>query len=149
MNKKVISKLNVRIIALSLLMSLNNIASFASLTTSTTDKAVLQAQLFEEIQAGGLAKVKSLLTARVNVRDTNDSGSTPLHFAVLFNHLDIARYLIKVGALVNAQNKRDGNTPLHDAVDEGNKDIVQLLLSHKADVSRQNQAGHTPLYEAQ
>ena len=82
MNKKIISKVGIRTLSVSLLMSLNSIISFAALIPLGAGRPSPQGRLFEEIQAGNLENVKSLLTARANVHDTNNSGATPLHQAV-------------------------------------------------------------------
>src|SRR4051812_36247749 len=114
---------------LSLLINVSILTNFASLALPGSYKPSFQEQLLQEIQGGDLGKVQELLKARASIHDANDSGSTPLHYATLFSHLDIARFLIKTGAIVNTHNKkRDGNTPLHEAVEEENEDIVNLLL---------------------
>src|SRR5690242_7199906 len=107
------------ILGASLLVGASSLTSFASLT----DKESLQKQLFEKIKTGDLDTVKRLLKKDVSLHEVNESGSTPLHFAVLFNRLNIVEYLITAGAVINAHNRRDGVTPLHDAVEEENADI--------------------------
>ena len=143
--------MNARIIVrlFSLLISVSTLTSFASLALPDSDASSLQEQLFQKIKGGDLDNVKELLQMKAGLHDTNNSGSTPLHYATLFHHAEIIRFLISVGAIVNAHNKRDGNTPLRDAVDEGNEDIVKLLISAKADVNLTDEDGRSPLYAAQ
>ena len=135
------NKMTLRLLLL--FIHLNTLTSFGSLITTK------QEQLFHEIQAGNLNNVRELLKTGANVRDTNGGGSTPLHHAVLFHHLEIAKFLLSVGAHVNAYNTRDNNTPLHDAVDEGDKESVELLINQRANVTLTNRAGRTPCDEAE
>lgn len=59
------------------------------------------------------------------------SLETPLIEAAYHGHLDIARYLLKHGALVN-QQYQDGFTALYLAAQEGWTDVMDLLLRHGA-----------------
>jgi ankyrin repeat protein len=79
--------------------------------------------------------------ADVNAKD--DVGGTPLHTAVVLNHLDIAKRLLKYNADVNAKD-HDKRTPLHFAAMRGQLDHVWELLSHGANRYAKNKAGQTP-----
>ena len=68
----------------------------------------------------------------VDVNDSNNSGPTSLHRAVLRKHSDVVKVLIDAGADVEAMN--DGRTPLHCACVAGNPEIVQMLVEAGADV---------------
>ena len=132
------------------ILSLNTVSSSASfITPSSEEKGTLQKQLFVQIKEGNVDNVKGILDKGVSLHHTNSSGLTPLHCAVLSNHLKVAYLLIQAKALVNAYTTQDRTTPLHDAVDKGNLVIVKLLLSYDADVTLQDNEGHTPLYKAQ
>jgi len=80
----------------------------------------------------------------VNSRDK--IGMTPLMRVAYQNeeHLDIAKYLIEKGAMVNewAQGKYRA---LHYAAIRGNYNIVELLLQKKANVNAKTMFGETPL----
>ena len=80
----------------------------------------------------------------VNAPIAND-GSTALHEAAQFNHLDEVKLLLKKGAAINAANNV-GITPLHLAALAGHTDMVTLLLANKADVKAKDVFGLTPLH---
>lgn len=60
-------------------------------------------------------------------------GTSPLHFAAQFGHLETAEVLLRAGISRDARTKVD-RTPLHVASQEGHSDIVDLLVQHAADV---------------
>lgn len=59
-----------------------------------------------------------------------ESGYTPLHNCVRFNHYDCAKFLLERGADQDIANN-DGQTPLDTAKNLGNDDMVELLLKYK------------------
>jgi hypothetical protein len=52
--------------------------------------------------------------------------STPLHYASVFDHFDIAKALLERGANVHERNS-EGRTPLQLAAIQGNQEIMRLL----------------------
>ncbi len=74
-------------------------------------------------------------------------GFTPLHYAALHGHKEVAEVLMANGADVNARDS-SGQTPLHFAVAGGRKEIAGLLVSKGADVNARNNSGETPLHLA-
>ncbi|KAL9034952.1 MAG: hypothetical protein Q9214_006810 [Letrouitia sp. 1 TL-2023] len=78
--------------------------------------------------------------------DVLPNGSTLLHVAVSFNHIDMVRCLIQEGAKVNAVDDF-GETPLHLAISLAKDyEISRLLLDHGADLHNFNADGKTPLH---
>lgn len=91
-------------------------------------------------------------------------GFTPLHIAVMFNHLEAFRALLALGANVNARTNHKEATILHLAIGEhrrfGQLDIVRELLSPSSPsaeairrqgglhVNAQDHEGITPLMSA-
>ena len=65
------------------------------------------------------------------VRNTTNSGSGPLHFAVLRKDVRYTQFLLRHGADVNALNHYL-ESPLHWAVKAGHEDVVRALLSAEA-----------------
>jgi ankyrin repeat protein len=59
---------------------------------------------------------------------------TPLHKAVINNHINAVRLLLKHGANPNSINKK-GYTPLHYASGRGYLDIMKLLLDYNASLT--------------
>ena len=64
---------------------------------------------------------------------TDPDGTTPLHWAVQQDRLDLVQALISAGATVNTKN-RYGSTPLVLAATTGNASVAEALLKAGADV---------------
>lgn len=80
--------------------------------------------------AGDVEKVKSLLavdSGLVNAKDKD--GETPLHWAAVKNHKDVAVPLLANKADVNARDN-DWNTPLRMAAYNKSTDAADLLRQH-------------------
>jgi len=69
-----------------------------------------------------------------------DFGSTCLHSAAYYDHLDICRLLIDKGAQLEAKSS-NGGTPFHCAAEEGHVEIVRLLCDRGADVEVRSDDG--------
>ena len=65
---------------------------------------------------------------KCDIKSKDSNGRTPLHYAVINNHLEVVRYLIEQHCDPMTKNN-DGNTPLHYACHHSHIDIVQYLLS--------------------
>jgi ankyrin repeat protein len=84
---------------------------------------------------------------KVNVDQRNPKDETPLMYAVLKGHFDVARALVARGADVN----KPGWAPLHYAAtyaDEGAVQQVQWLLDNHAYIDAESPNGTTPLMMA-
>lgn len=80
---------------------------------------------------------------------SNYDGVTVLQRAVMKNHSDIVKLLLKLDTNVNVRTK-DGSTPLHLAATFGEIDIVKSLLdSAKVNLTIRDNKGQTPLMCAQ
>ncbi|XP_030749087.1 ankyrin-3-like isoform X3 [Sitophilus oryzae] len=100
-------------------------------------------------RAGQLDKIQEYLDSGT-VRDINTSnanGLNALHLAAKDGHVDIAKELLKRGAVVDSATKK-GNTALHIASLAGQEEVVRLLVQHGASLNVQSQNGFTPLYMA-
>jgi len=103
-------------------------------------------RLHRAAQRGDIESVKVQLRKGVNV-NTRDHliSSTPLHWATIYGHQDIATILLSKGADVNARDKYLF-TPLHYAADEELLSMMQILLDYGADVNAKGGDGDTPLH---
>ena len=74
------------------------------------------------------------------------SGATPLHMAVLSDQREIAHFLIKEGANINAPAQDEyGGAPLHWAAVLGRVEIARQLIDAGANVNAIDKNGYTPL----
>jgi ankyrin repeat protein len=71
-------------------------------------------------------------------------GWTPLHYACAKGHLEVARFLIANGAVVDSLSPGD-TTPLMMAVQSGNEYLVKLLLDKGANLQLRNAAGFSAI----
>ncbi len=85
--------------------------------------------------------------ARVN--SYSEDGYPALALSVFFGHEAIARYLLEMGAQVNAEARNPQRvTALHAAMARRNGRLVGELLAWGAAVNHQQAGGFTPLHEA-
>lgn len=96
-----------------------------------------------DLQLDGVNSVKDF----INRKNQRQNDYTLLHEAVQMNQLNIARYLLEIGADVSACSE-NGNTPLHLAVEESNVLAVKLLLLYKADPNAVNKSGYDSFHKA-
>lgn len=98
--------------------------------------------------SGRLKVIKKLVEAGADVNmETTAHGDTALLFSVEKNHWKVARFLIKQGAKVDAQNNY-GISPLIKASGSGAVDTIKVLLANKADVNLKDAEGRTALMHA-
>lgn len=74
-------------------------------------------------------------------------GASPegaLFYAISKEHLDLVKWLLDQGVIVNTYEDRK-ETPLCRAAYRGNVEIVKLLLDHGADVNQVDKNGKTPV----
>ncbi|TGL34957.1 ankyrin repeat domain-containing protein [Leptospira koniambonensis] len=83
----------------------------------------------------------------VDTRDPFTRNFTPLMIAAREGEVEIAEFLVRSGADINAKT-RDGHTALMMAVYNRNLDIVKLLLKNGANVHIKSKQGHTAFSEA-
>ncbi len=82
-----------------------------------------------------------------------ESGKTPLYWAIMMGLHDMAKLLMKHGALIGECVNRPSpsqqqQVPLHAAVNFNDPDLVGKLLAAGARVDLENQFGESPLYLA-
>jgi ankyrin repeat protein len=100
------------------------------------------------VEGCDIAKTKALVGADQQIVNKQGwSRTTPLYLAAQNNCLEVARFLLENGALVDSRSST-GATPLHIAAEKGNIPIASLLLSHKADINAVDAQHRTPLDRA-
>jgi L-ascorbate metabolism protein UlaG (beta-lactamase superfamily) len=73
---------------------------------------------------------------------------TPLHLAVRQGNLEIVKYLIDHGAVLNVTEGHYGANEMHIAAATGQKDIAALLIENDVEIGAKDNGGKTPLYYA-
>jgi ankyrin repeat protein len=96
-------------------------------------------------EAGTLEDVRKLVDAggNVNMASNDERHLSPLHAAVMRQHLEMVAFLLSKGADPNARTSA-GGTALHLASDS--VQLTELLLRQGADPNAVDKAGQTPLY---
>jgi ankyrin repeat protein/Tol biopolymer transport system component len=110
--------------------------------------SALADEIHEAAKEGTLAKVKELLEKDpklINFKDEN--GRTPLHWACLGVHKDVAQYLLEKGADVNAKDNNE-TTAMHSAAAQGHTEVAKLLIKNGAQINAKNYFSQTPLHTA-
>ena len=121
-----------------------------SSTTVTTDLPLTVTEFHEAVIDGDLEKVKKMLdedpkSIRLLANSKDHDGIAPLHWAVLYGKIEMAKCLIDNGADVDMKSTSDGATPLHLAAIYGEIEIVKSLIDNGAHVDLKDKDGETPL----
>ncbi len=104
--------------------------------------------IHDAAREGDLATVQSLLTKNRHLAlDRDKSGKSPLHYAALYGHANIAELLLSKGAKIDGMDHQ-GMTPLHLAAMAGQTLMAQFLIAHSADVNAKARSDWTPLHIA-
>jgi ankyrin repeat protein/L-ascorbate metabolism protein UlaG (beta-lactamase superfamily) len=106
------------------------------------------AEIHDAALKGDVAQVKALLDkdpALLNSKGRNEK--TPLHWAVQGGHLELAKYLIAMGATVDELNIQK-ETPLVYAAEGGHLKVAEVLLAKGADVNIKTTLDASPIHYA-
>ncbi len=103
--------------------------------------------LADAVQALDRDGVRALIDGPADVNAAQVDGMTALHWASLYDDLDMAAMLVEHGADANAAN-RYGVTPLTLACTNGNGALVELLLDAGANPNTSLPGGETALMTA-
>lgn len=121
--------------------------AFCKNSVCTKDRALLVASRMDHASV-----TEALVNAGSNVNAEDPMGweRTPLHWAAVLNHIEIARILLSKGA--NVESRETGvysmYTPLHEAAKYGHLKMCTLLLDAHADTASKDRDGSTPLHTA-
>jgi len=140
----------------------------------TRDELKATESIVVAVELGNIEAVKQHLNDGTEVNAKGGTGRTPLHWAAIEGHKEIAELLIAEGADVNAKTN-DGKTPLdeainpfynkteianllhkhggkhgtiHSAAGGGDIEAVKKFLATGADVNVKDKRGFTPLHWA-
>lgn len=98
----------------------------------------------EQNQDDTIEIAEILINSGISVVATDDSGYSPLEYAVENQNLTMASFFIDKGPGLKHKYER----MLFEAVRRNNEELVCLLLSNGADVHAIDQYGQTPLHSA-
>jgi len=106
--------------------------------------------IFEAATAGKINNILRLLARDPQLVNAYAvDGFQALGLACFFGHLDVAEYLVKAGAAVNAPSRNDLKAaPLQSAAAGRHERVVDMLLKNGADPNVREQGGYTPLHAA-
>lgn len=96
---------------------------------------------------GQLALVKRMVKLGANINELTLTGGTPLMFAVLGDHVDIANWLHEQGADINAKGS-NGWSAATIAGAKGQTNMLRWLIKAGADINSQDVYRFTPLMRA-
>ena len=105
----------------------------------------IQRTLGQYARDGNLARVIAI-ASKSNVNDADTVSDPPLHEACSSGHIEVARYLLKLGARVDVADNGSGRYPIHCAASGGNLELFMLLIKagaridQKADTPAQTKA---------
>lgn len=108
----------------------------------------MNSSLHRAIESTNLVNAKRLISLGIYNNIQNVYGETPLHFAVIYQQLEIIKDLLKHNININQQCNY-GLTALHLAVKHGNLDIIKILTTVKggcADLNIQDNNAHIKCY---
>jgi len=106
--------------------------------------APVDPRLADAIRSGDRPAALALLASGVDVNASQADGTTPLHWAVYRDDLELTKLLLAHGANPKATNAL-GSTPLAEGVKVANLELVSALLKAGADVESPNADGETVL----
>lgn len=95
--------------------------------------------------AGNLATAKLILEKAKTLGIKDEMIRVSLHWAVINNQLEMAKYLLDEGANVEGNDDLGAFTPL---METSNLEIVKLLIARGANVNAKNAMNYTPLHKA-
>ena len=95
----------------------------------TRDELKAAESIVVAVELGNIEAVKQHLNDGTEVNAKGGTGRTPLHWAAIEGHKEIAELLIAEGADVNAKDD-DGYTPLDTAIRRKRPETADLLRKH-------------------
>lgn len=81
---------------------------------------------FKSVKHGDTARVIEFLKHGADVNARDKYGSTPLHWATYYGHVEVVRLLLEWGADPTVRDK-DGKSPLDVARERGQDDVARII----------------------
>ncbi|XP_071505691.1 palmitoyltransferase ZDHHC17-like [Diadema antillarum] len=100
-----------------------------------------QMDIIKATQYGVIDRVRRLIEEGYDVNQPDQENVTLLHWAAINNRLDIVRYFVSKGAIIDKLGGDLNSTPLHWAVRQGHLPMVVLLMQYGSDPSLRDGEG--------
>ncbi|MFA5850117.1 MAG: ankyrin repeat domain-containing protein [Bacteroidales bacterium] len=94
---------------------------------------------------GNIEAAKLLMARAVSLGVKSEMIYSALHWAVISNQLEMAKYLLDEGANIEGNDDLGGYTPL---METSMLEMVEMLVSRGANVNARNKFDYTPLHKA-
>ncbi len=109
-------------------------------------QSLLAAPIHDACKAGNLSLVRSIIAKDSSqLQAKTEEGKSPLHMSVGWGQVEIVKYLLGIGADINALNNNDGK-PIHVAGSRNQPECARILVAHGAGINDiQGKSGATPL----
>jgi hypothetical protein len=104
--------------------------------------------LFADVEAGNLQRAQAALTVDPTRLTRRKDNLTLLHLAVAGGHTDMVRYLISLGAELDAPGGHGDYSPIFRAASTCHAEMINVLLEAGAKVDFRSLHGETPLMVA-
>ena len=98
---------------------------------------------FDASSKGKFELVRTLIKSGIDVSARTKKGSTAMHLAARYGHLDIVKLLQKNGADIHALSTNKNDTPLMRAAGWGQRNVIDYLISQDTEVDIQTKHGWT------
>ena len=102
-------------------------------------------QLLDAAKHNDLQSAREAVNRGANVHVRHLDGVSALHLACTQGHMQMAEFLVDLGADVDETFGKRKRTLLHWAAEQSSTGVATFLLSHKANVNAQQSDGSTPL----
>lgn len=95
---------------------------------------------------GNIRAIKKLVNSKgmTCLEAKDEGGCSPLHYAAIGGHKEVAEYLIENNASINSSDNEE-YTPLHGAAIRGHREIIDLLTSKGVDMNAKSIHGESVL----
>ncbi|XP_073434431.1 palmitoyltransferase ZDHHC13 [Dendrobates tinctorius] len=117
----------------------------------STEQAVEDYSSWDIVKAtqhGLLDRCRELVEAGYDIRQPDSENVTLLHWAAINNRVDLVKYFISKGAIVDQLGGTLNSTPLHWAVRQGHLQTIILLMKCGADPSLIDGEGYNSVHLA-
>ncbi|XP_070200273.1 palmitoyltransferase ZDHHC17-like isoform X2 [Littorina saxatilis] len=99
-------------------------------------------------QYGVFPRVRELVEAGFDVNTMDKENVSLLHWASINNRIDVVKYFISKGSMIDRVGGDLNSTPLHWATRQGHLNMVVLLMTYGADPSVRDGEGYSCIHLA-